>query len=144
MKKLTRYEIGFLEGVIDSDGCLTSYRLKPNKSETHRRNRQSFKLRLSIANNSIELLNKIQDIIGESGSIVVKHDNRYKTTSYELKYSHTVLRWLLPQLRLVVKEDRRVIFIQVLELIKQSNRFANSDIDDRHSKIEQLLDEVGL
>ena len=90
-RKLTPYEKGFLEGMIEGEGSIIIYRPK----------NRIINIRLTISNTSLNLIQKIKNIIG-SGYIQPKKDG-----SYEYRMSHRILRWLLPQLQFTIKEKEK-------------------------------------
>ena len=139
MKILSDYEKGFLEGIIDADGCVSLYKKRYYKDKGHGSAKRGWtpSIKVMIANNSIELLQKIQNIINEKGMIAEKRKKGYKKINYELRYSHDVCRWLLPQLRFIVKEERRILALKILSHIKGNTR----GDDAYEKKLEQLVKE---
>lgn len=115
MKALTGYEQGFIEGVIDGEGHLYAYESRQQKKWTH------WHVRLSIANNSKKLLEKVEQIVGK-GSWICKNGK-----SWELRYSSNTLRWLLPQLNLIVNREKKEKILKILSILKHGrNRFTPS------------------
>lgn len=105
MKSLSDFERGFLSLAIDTDG---SFYLIKVKSTTKRD--WKIEISLSFSNNSQEFLNFIQNIIGSDLKLVRKKGSK----NYKISYRHKVLKWLLPQLELIIKENRRKIAIKIL------------------------------
>jgi hypothetical protein len=126
-RTLTEYEKGFIEGFLDADGCITlnqGRNLKP-------------KVIVCFANNSIEILEKIAKIIGE-----VKPPRLIsKRPGYELRIQRqSVVKNILSQISLIVKEPRRKIALKLLEydrtMLSSKKRPANY-----HNVINKLVNE---
>jgi len=120
---LTKYERGFLEGLIDGEGCLYVYRSQQQKKWKH------WHVRLAISNNSKELLEKVERIVGK-GSWACKNGK-----SWELRYSSNTLRWLLPQLSLIVNRAKKERVLKVLEILKWGRNRFTTPYDDKISAI---------
>lgn len=108
VKELTEYERGFIEGFLDADGCIGLYKQMYDYGRGW-----TIRLTLTFSNNSLEILEKIYDILGESGSIV-KRVNK-GVFNYDLKYRHNAMRRILPQLKLIIKEHRRKTALAILD-----------------------------
>lgn len=131
MKKLNRYERGFIEGIIDGEGYLEFSKQGVSKNENSRtKSGFVWRSRLSISNNSLKLLNKVQRICGK-GFIVKKPKG-----NYELRYGSNVLRKLLPQIKLVVKERKRRVLTKALSIITFGR---NQYTENYDKKLEKLL-----
>lgn len=102
MKIFNDYEKGFLSAFIDTDGCISINKVK-SQSNTNRNRKWQIRIRIRFTNNSIELLNKVQDII-ESNKSPHKQSN---CKAYDLVYEANDCRWILPQLSLIIKEDKK-------------------------------------
>jgi hypothetical protein len=105
---------GWIEGIIDGEGSLI---VSVDKDGYVR-------FRLTIANNSIELIERAQKIIG--GWVVFKKpkkNTKFKNKSYELRVARGTMEWLLPQLHFYTneKELRRVAFLNYMA-VKQTAR----------------------
>ncbi|MFH1229371.1 MAG: hypothetical protein V1678_03020 [Candidatus Aenigmatarchaeota archaeon] len=100
MKKFTEYEKGFLEGLIDGEGSIefSRHRVYGNGDNTVSKSGFNWRIRMSIFNNSLKLLEKVK-AISELGFIIRKTDK-----NYELRYGPKALREMLPQIKLVIKE----------------------------------------
>ena len=114
MKILTDYEKGFIEASIDTDGSILLYNAKVKITKKG----WSPRIILVFYNNSIQFLDKIQKILGTSKNYIKKKSNISKNINYELRYHHADCRCILPQLRLVIKEKRRILALEILEFIK--------------------------
>lgn len=110
--KISSYERGYLEGIIDGEGTITVVK---NKSPKYKCGFQ-FSVKCYISNTDMKLLQHIQKIIG-SGSIVMHQKHRpeknYKT-SFRYQMPVKAMRILLPQLSLITKEEQRLLAIKAL------------------------------
>jgi hypothetical protein len=105
MKELNEWERGFISAFVDTDGGIYLSRRKGRES--------GYLKRLVFFNNSKDLLDRVQEILGTTKNYQVKNGN-----GYELRYYGGDMKWILPQLKLVLKEHRRLTMI---EFLKHSN-----------------------
>lgn len=110
MRKFTQWEKGFLEGVIDSEGCLGLY------IEKTRYGGITYKPEFSVANNDLVFLKKVKDIINLGGGIYPQGKGN-KCHAFRLKAG--AMRELLPKLNLIVKEKQRKVMIKVLDILEK-------------------------
>ena len=105
---ISEYEKGFIEALIDSEGCLT---VGFDKQKTS----SNFRIRclLEITNINLEILQKAQKIIG--GNILHKKLNPPRKDVYVLHVGHNNLRKYLPLLDLIVKRRQKEIVLEVLK-----------------------------
>ncbi len=103
------------------------------------------RVRVIFFNNSIEFLNKIQRILGINKNFVKKYNKKNKNINYELRLSPNELRLspnemreLLPQLRLVIKEKKRILVLKLLNEQK-GNRNQNTNNNKHEYKLEELV-----
>ncbi len=119
MKELNEWEKGFISAFLDTDGGL--YLIKRRDRES------SYYCRMIFFNNCKELLDKVQNILGLEKNYQIKNGN-----SYELRYYGKDMRWILPQLELVLKEHKRLTIIDFLDhLNKGSNQFSDKEIKEK-------------
>ena len=126
MKILSEYEKGFIEAAIDCDGSLSLIKDTYHKDHGYRKRMKRgyyIRITMSFSNNSLELLGKIQDILESNLTPALAKG----TKNYNMVYRHTVLRWLLPQIELVIKEQRRKIALQILDLLETDQREPNRE-----------------
>jgi hypothetical protein len=104
--QLTDYERGFLEGLIDGEGYFI-LSLK-NRGVT---------ALVGISNTCLPFLEKAKSILGGGRIDQSKKGKPNSRPVYHLIISSNILRWLLPQLRLVVKESQRLVMLQALDVL---------------------------
>jgi hypothetical protein len=118
MKKLTQYERGYIEGIIDGEGSIVLVR-KKNFGHGAPKRGWSPSITLNIANNNIFLLKKVQKIIGLKTMYSKKG-----TKSFYLRACHGKIKWLFPQIKLIEKEYRRRLALKIInEMHYGRNRF---------------------
>ena len=107
--KLTEYEKGFLEALIDGEGFFLLIKGKRGVTAL-----------AGIGNTCLALLEKARSVIG-GGRIGTDYKKRQQNsrTCYTLVLSSNILRWLLPQLKLVAKEEQRKVMIRALEVLEK-------------------------
>lgn len=112
---LTDYEKGFLEGAIDAEGSIG---LGKNHGSGYRY-LKGFRWApfVVVVNTETKFLDKIKGICG-GGSIF----NRYKKQHegwkpcYVYQMNCTIMRIILPQISLVIKEEQRQLLLEALSL----------------------------
>jgi len=110
MNKLTNYEKGYLEGLIDGEGCI---------SLTQRNSGYSVvRPEVVISNTNLKLINKVKKITGGNISTMY-HKNPKHKTCYSLKFTSKIMKEILPQLRLVIKEHKRKTILKILVILKK-------------------------
>jgi len=114
VKRLDDWERGFLSAAVDTDGSI--YMSNPVASNT-------FDLRINFSNNDKTLLQKILDIL----DLDLKISRKKGSKNHVITLSHYVLRWLLPQLTLVVKEWKRKIGISYLDVIDNRDDYETKE-----------------
>jgi len=110
-RALTEYELGFIEAMIDGEGTIC---LARNFCKTHI---AIFRPEVSIFNTNLAILNKIKKFTGRGNIIIFKSELYTHGVSYTLRFSPNDIRWLLPQLKLVIKEHKRKIMLRVLKVL---------------------------
>lgn len=118
MKNLSEYERGYLSASIDTDGSLSLYK---NKSKAYRG--WKAEITLSFSNNSEKYLIRLCNMIGSRVKLVKKKNSN----NFKISFRHNVLKWLLPQLKLTIKENRRLYAIEILNHFRKGiNQHTNS------------------
>ena len=111
MRELTDYERGFIEAMIDMDGSISM----------SRRKRGLVRCQVIFNNNSLELIEKVQRILGTYMKPVIKKGSK----NYKISFGSGICRWLLPQLRLTAKEEKRKLVLKFLSLSEGLGRNPN-------------------
>lgn len=110
--KLSLYEKGYLEGIIDGEGTIS---VRKNKNIRYKCGFQ-FSVICCVSNTDLNLLKKVQKIIG-SGSIV-KHQEYSSEKNYKTAYRYqmpvTSMRILLPILEFTGKEKQCKLALEAL------------------------------
>ncbi len=122
-KKVEDRELGWLEGMIDGEGCLSISR---NKSRELRRG-FSYRCRLSFGQTDPYSIPRIMEIISKLTGLKyvgkIRHlPSETHKPQERIWFEASVLRCLLPQLRLTVKERQRLLILEMLEILKQNKK----------------------
>ena len=117
VKLLSKTEAAYIAGFLDADGCLV-LQVKQRKEKDTGRKKIHFHPIIGFANNRIKVLQYIQRKCGGFGSI--KSKNILADRSFDLKFSSSVIRWLLPQIipYLILKRNQA-------ELLKEYCKITN-------------------
>jgi hypothetical protein len=130
---LTSYERGFLEAALDSEGYIGLYK-RPSNTR-YRKRTFTWHLEVGISNTNVYFLEKIRGIVGNGGvSIHQNNKSGNAKPAWSYRFEHSRLRVLLPQLRLVVKEQQRLLAIEFLALVNEHRpRYTPND-----NRIEEI------
>lgn len=147
---MDKRKLGWLEGMIDGEECLSIYK---NKTKFCRRG-FTYRPRLSFSQTDSESIPEIIKIISEiTGLDNIGSKHRYLFPSKPqhkpqtgIWFESKVLRKLLPQLKLIIKEKHRLLMIKALNLL-ESNRGrryertkANDDqLDEIYKELKSLI-----
>lgn len=113
---LTDYERGWIEALIDGEGSLSLF----SDKRPHQELGCSFKPTLSIGSNDRPLVERARTIIG-AGSIRANNAAARMNVLWQYTLQSHGLRWLLPQLSLVLKERQRLLLLEALDLLAARN-----------------------
>jgi Fe2+ or Zn2+ uptake regulation protein len=107
---LTDAERGWLEGVIDGEGCICLHK------HFVKNNRFQWIISLAIANTNLDLCKRVNKSI--DGSIFVTPENKEmnQKEKYTFNANRKSIKLILPQLKLTVKEKQRRLILQALVL----------------------------
>ena len=116
-KILVNYEKGFVEASLDAEGTVALYR-NHNKHWDCERGFHWIP-HVSIVNTNLEFLRKIKEICGGGRLYLKARRNllRNQKALYIYEMNRGVMKCLLPQLSLVIKEKQRQLLIEALNLI---------------------------
>lgn len=131
-KELTQWERGWISGLVDGEG--TIYFGKTSKPSS--RGFHLYLVKLKVSNTCRELLEKVCDVIGTGwiGKNVDKRNNR--KTVYVFEVGSNVMRWLLPQLNLVVKKRQKELVLRALDLLREASCIV--DASEQHKQLDDL------
>ena len=107
---MNRHDKGYLEGIIDGEGCLCLYKYKMKSGNF------TYVPELTIANKNKRMLEKIKRII-KSGNIYKLHQRQ--SYIYAYKIQSTGLKKLLPRLKLIIKEKERQLMLKILKILEK-------------------------
>ena len=113
MRKLTQRELGWLEGLIDGEGCIALYKNSNN----------NFAIYVQISNTCLKLLKKVKNIIGDGSIRTFKRTQKHYKIGYVYRFTYKTLKLLLPQLKLIEKEKQRLIIIKALRWSKERQKW---------------------
>jgi hypothetical protein len=111
--ELTNYERGFVEGAIDFEGHLTIFRVSKTRPRA-----KYFQTIGRVTNTNLEILKKVKSILDDEPTIKPSTGNegpKWKP-SYIANINTSTLRWVLPQLKLVVKRRQQKAILEFLNL----------------------------
>lgn len=114
---LDGWKRGWIEAVIDSEGCIFLVRYKRSYQDWY-----NYQPTLSISNTSLEFLETFNDLVGDTGFINLQPSHENRKTCYRLMFSGYALRELLPNITLIVKEKQRLLLIEALKVLSTGGR----------------------
>ena len=111
VKPLSDSEAAYIAGFLDADGCITLQVKQRNVKDSRRP--VHFHPIVSFANNRIKVLYWIQRKLGGYGILTEKGKSKKQDRSYNLYFSSSVIRWLLPQIApfLILKRSQAELII---------------------------------
>ena len=127
-KKLTQYEKGFLEGLIDAEGCLCLYMSKTGYA--------CIEPEFTISNTNVKLLKKARKFVGGGTIQYCKNRNIKYKKLYLLKMSPNIMREVLPQLNLIEKEHKRKIMLKILPILIDRHQWGRWN---KNYRVNELL-----
>jgi len=139
MNKLTPRFKGYLEGLIDGEGCIGLYKEKTKYGNI------TYKPEFSIANNDVAILKRIQKALGY-GTVALQGKGK-KCYAFRLKAGG--MRDLLPNLKLFIKEDQRKTMLKVLPILDKrrhgfgrwNKKYKISELNNLYLKLRKRSNE---
>jgi hypothetical protein len=112
--KLSEYQKGFIEGMLDGEGCISLCRPKKKNSYL------VLHPEIKITNTNFEILDKIADMINNECSIYKRktYSKKHKPC-YLLRVRSDAAYQILSQIKLVIKENKRKIMLKVFKILKK-------------------------
>jgi len=143
INNLHPYDFGYIAGIIDGEGSFSMRKKKnPAAKKTYIRG-YGWEYCVNISSTDFNLIVKLQQEIG--GSIVKLKMSGNRKQAWRINWYPTILRQLLPNLKLVIKEKHRILFLMVMDIMdkrnhskiknKKTNRFVGTRIDDEDEQI---------
>ncbi len=134
-KHLTDYERGWLEALIDSEGCI--YFNVGNFQERYLRWRAT----VQVGNKNRELLEKALRIVG-SGSLNSYNPKGNRNYAWQLTWHAATVRVLLPQLDLIVKREQKRLILVALEILEERRKTGSTQYtDDIQARLITIAEE---
>lgn len=129
--------VGWLEGIIDGEGCLMLNRIK-----TPRCNDFNYRPVLTIGSCDKCIVDRVLEIVGE-GSI---RKSSHLTSRQRIVFVYTLnangLRRLLPRLQLTLKDSQRCLLIEALPLVSRGhNQFSKRS---RFIRLRQIYEKMRI
>ena len=113
MKKLTDYEKGWLEAMIDGEGSISLLKEKRPKFKAG----FTYKPRINVSNTCLPRLEKAKNIVG--GGCIIGQDRPDRKRIYNLDVSANKIREILPQIKLVAKEEQKNLLLKALIILSR-------------------------
>jgi hypothetical protein len=137
-KELAEWERGWISGLVDGEGTIYFSKSVNLPSKGF----HIYLTKLKITNTAKELLEKVKEIIGVGWigeyPYVDKRGNRKAVYQYEV--GHNVMRWLLPQLTLIVKRKQKELVLEALALLRESSLVI--DCSQQHQRLDEIKREM--
>jgi len=144
-RTLSDYERGWLEAAIDGEGYIgiRLIKLKRHASsiEVH--------ARVAITNTNTQFLERARSIAGAGNIWKYDRHNPLHKPRYTLEIHADSLRWLLPQLRLTIKERQRILFLEYLAISdcrrrmpRPGHRGSASYTEEQRARINEIYQEL--
>lgn len=147
-KLLTDYEKGFLEAAVDGEGTISLYR-NHNRCWHSQRGFQ-WTPYVALTNTNLSFLQKIKEICG-GGRLYLRASRnplRNQKALHIYEMNRGIMRGILPQLSLVVKEKQRRLLLEALGLaihggtsnpsIQEKQRLNDKRLGDIYKQVKVL------
>lgn len=125
---LSERQLGWLEGLIDGEGCLSISKLKSYK--------QTWTLTVHISNTNRQIIEKIKKVIGYGTITTNISKNKSHKPVWVYYLPRKVIKPLLSRLHLIVKEKQRELILEAAKLLDYKRGKGHcKDIDRKLEKI---------
>jgi len=128
--KLTDYQRGFLEAIIDGEGSLGLIKINSQ-------GRTRWNPYCAISNTNMKILDKVKTITGGTIHSNGNEKNPRWHKCYEIKIPTNILRQILPQLDLCKSEQKRLV-IRALELVNYQRGSHHPMIIEQYNELEEI------
>jgi len=140
--QLSEYELGFIAGLIEADGCLSLTRQKCEAPVA----KYWFKPVMMIANSSLPLIEWVKNHLGgfiyTQKNYTKSHHIRRRKPLYQFFASSNVLRGLLPKIKLIRKERQRLLLIEALSILEECQKQIARWHPQKYQEHQKRLDEI--
>ena len=112
----TERELGYLEGLIDGEGEIA---LSKQKSRC-KKGYPCYIPRVAIYNTNEEVMKHIQKVLNGGTFAPLKYANWESEWKTEYRYLMTrpLMRTVLPEMNLIIKEKQRLLLVDALEILE--------------------------
>lgn len=137
--ELNDYEKGYLEAVIDAEGCIGLYR---HIRHTGYGKGYTWEAVVSVANTRTEILKIVKSICRDKGCISASSEPQcLRGKSYNYRIPVEIVRIILPQLGFAMKERQKELLLEALGYLQEHKWSTASPHEERLLKIEKELKE---
>jgi len=149
---LTEREKGWLEGIIDGEGCISIGKSKSKSSK------QGFFWNpiCVVSNTNLKICEKVKELFSDTnadyiGGCITKRQPKLGNSKiiYTFSAKRYSMKYILPQIKFIAKERQREIVIKamdILEKYKISNIYGNGQgrPDDIENEMIKLYEEMKM
>jgi len=108
---LSEWQKGWLESAIDGEGTVTASR----RISAQYKWGEYYQPIVSVGNTSRDYVECVRMICGDKGRIY-PHNQKNHRVWFEYRFPASVIRCILPQLSLIIKEEQRRLVLELLEI----------------------------
>jgi hypothetical protein len=126
---MNEYELGYLAGMIDGEGTFGIRRKYNPAIRKDRKRGYSWEYYVAITNTDYSVIIYLKELLG--GGCISKPTLREgQKQTWRINFYPKILREVLPKLKLIIKEEHRLLFLVVLQIMKKRT---NSKIRDKRT-----------
>ena len=149
---LTERGKGWLEGIIDGEGCISIGKSKSKSSKQG----FSWNTICVVSNTNLKICEKVKELFSDTntdyiGGCITKRQPKLKNSKpiYTFSAKRGAMKRILPKLKFIAKERQREIVIEVLNLLEKykiSNEYGNGlgRPPDLENKMIKLYEEMKI
>ena len=137
----TERELGWLEGIIDGEGCLNFRRVpvtSPSQSGRYKSD-HTWSGTLYVGNTDLRILKRAKAIAGGGSIRSMPRQNPNAKPCWAWRVHATHLRSLLPTIKLTGKERQRILLLEALALLLEHRGRSGQRHD---SRLHEIWDEM--
>ena|SRR3990167_3923767 len=128
-------DLGWLEGIIDGEGCLMLGRCHRVRGKTGKKYISWLPI-LTITNTDMRIIERAKEIIGCGSIVAHPMSSPNWKQAYRLTINSNGLRRLLPMLELVGKQGQRNLLLEALRSIGKGRNHTD------HPKVQRIYIEI--